>query len=149
MKRNNKTNKNNKREMELFDIYEVEIKCTVRKYNLNDEVVITDDINFIDPDEVDNYPDEEFEEFEFVDKKKVKMVDEEFDGTYENFIDDLEDAIYDVKVATLAERWLNLFDWELTEEEEDMFLKECLEEGVCPRDVVDQIEVMLDLYDCE
>lgn len=109
-----------------------ELKITVRRPNGNDEVAIT-----IESD--DN---------EHICKKcDYRMVDGDYDEYYEDFMaDDLIDAVYSIKVITLAERWFDLFMWDLTDDEDAMFVRECLEEDVCPRDVVAYMESMIDLY---
>ena len=109
-----------------------ELKITVRKPNGDDTIAIT-----IEPDE----------EKEYICKHcDLRMVDGDYDEYYEDFMsDDLIDAVYSLKVATLAEKWFDLFVWEFTEEEDSMFIRDCLEEDVCPRDVITYMESMIDL----
>lgn len=118
-------------EIILDDNYELEI--TVRRPNGNEAVAIT-----IEPDE----------EKEHICKKcDYRMVDGDYDEYYEDFMaDDLFDAVYSIKVVTLAERWFDLFMWDLTDDEDAMFVRECLEEDVCPKDVMAYMESMVDLY---
>lgn len=117
-------------EIILDDNYELEI--TVRRPNGNDEIAIT-----IEPDD----------EKEYICKKcDYRMVDGDYDEYYEDFMaDDLIDAVYSIKVITLAERWFDLFMWDLTDDEDAMFVRECLEEDVCPKDVIAYMETMIDL----
>ena len=109
-----------------------ELKITVRKPNGDDTIAIT-----IEPDE----------EKEYICKHcDLRMVDGDYDEYYEDFMsDDLIDAVYSIKVVSLAEKWFDLFVWEFTEEEDSMFVRDCLEEDVCPRDVITYMESMIDL----
>lgn len=109
-----------------------ELKITVRKPNGDDTIAIT-----IEPDE----------EKEYICKHcDLRTVDEDYDEYYEDFMsDDLINAVYSIKVVSLAEKWFDLFIWEFTEEEDAMFVRDCLEEDVCPKDVITYMESMLDL----
>lgn len=121
-----------KKNIEIIIEDNCELKITVRKPNGDDTIAIT-----IEPDD----------EKEYICKKcDYRMVDGDYDEYYEDFMsDDLIDAVYSVKVMSLAEKWFDLFVWEFTEEEDSMFVRDCLDEDVCPKDVIMCMESMIDL----